>query len=75
VNNVETYVIVTIGESPTEISANLQGPIMINTENNLAKQLVLVNSEYKIKFPLMSQTPVGETAKAAPTRENEMAGV
>ncbi len=75
VNNVETYVIVTIGENPMEISANLQGPIMINAENNLAKQLVLVNSEYKIKFPLMSQMPVGETAKAAPTRENEMAGV
>ena len=73
--NVETYVIVTVPEDPREISVNLQGPILINTENNLAKQLVLVNSEYKIKFSLMDEMPIGEPATAAPTRENEMAGV
>jgi len=75
VNNVETYVIVTVGESPGEISVNLQGPILINAENNLAKQLVLVNSEYKIKFPLLGEMPAGEITTAAPTKENEMVGV
>ncbi len=60
---VETYVIVTVPEDPREISANLQGPILINTENNFAKQLVLVNSHYSVCHRLLdmveetSQTP------------------
>ena len=41
VNSVETYVIVTLSKTAEKISANLQGPILINTENNLAKQLIL----------------------------------
>lgn len=49
VTTVETYVIVTLPDAPEELSANMQGPILINTENNLAKQLVLVNSDYRIK--------------------------
>jgi len=51
--SVETYVVVTIPEKPEEISANLQGPILINTENNKAKQLVLVNSEYNVKHHII----------------------
>ena len=54
VQSVETYVVVTLNEDAEQISANLQGPILINTESNLAKQLVLVNSEYKVKHPLVA---------------------
>lgn len=50
--NVETYVIVTIPKNPNEMSVNLQGPILINTENNMAKQLVMVNSVYQVNHPL-----------------------
>ena len=50
---VETYVIVTIHEANREISANLQGPILINTETRLAKQLVLVNSEYRVDHRIL----------------------
>lgn len=46
---IETYVIVTIPEDPRRMSANLQGPIFINTVNNRAKQLVLVNSDYQVR--------------------------
>ncbi len=53
VESVETYVIVTIPDDSKDISANLQGPVLINTENNLAKQLVLVNSEYHVCHSLM----------------------
>ncbi len=49
---VETYVIVTIGRDTQQMSADLQGPILINTENSRAKQLVLVNSEYHIRHSL-----------------------
>jgi len=53
VRSVETYVVVTIPEEPKEISANLQGPILINTENNRAKQLVLVNSSYAVRHSIL----------------------
>jgi flagellar assembly factor FliW len=47
--NIETYVIVSLADDPGQISVNLQGPILINTENSLAKQLVLVNSQYQVR--------------------------
>ena len=53
VSSVETYVIVTIPDNPRDISANLQGPILINRENNLGKQLILVNSSYSVKHNLL----------------------
>ena len=62
---VETYVIVTIPDDPEQISVNLQGPILINTENGFAKQLVLVNSDYQVQHFLMdlltAPGPVAET--------------
>ena len=48
VTKVEIYVIVTIDTSDGKIFANLQGPILINSTNRLAKQLVLVNTDYKV---------------------------
>jgi flagellar assembly factor FliW len=64
---VETYVIVTVPEDPSQISINLQGPIIINTENNLAKQLILVNSDYRIAHRILDTLPeVGE--KTAETK-------
>jgi flagellar assembly factor FliW len=54
VRTVETYVIVTIPVDPSLMTINLQGPILINTETRLAKQLVLVNSEYGVKHRLIA---------------------
>ncbi|MDZ4722882.1 MAG: flagellar assembly protein FliW [candidate division Zixibacteria bacterium] len=51
-SSIETYTIVTVSDDPRQISVNLQGPILINTENNLAKQLVLVNSKYQVRHSL-----------------------
>jgi flagellar assembly factor FliW len=53
VKSVESYVIVTVPSDPHQMTANLQGPILINTENRHAKQLILVNSEYGVNHPLM----------------------
>ena len=69
VEDVETYVIVTIPQDPTRMSANLQGPILINTENTRAKQLVLVNSDYHVCHYVFdalqaAPAPVAETEKA-----------
>lgn len=51
--SVETYVIVSIPENAEEMTANLQGPIIINTENCLAKQLILVNSDYQVQHRIL----------------------
>ncbi|MFH1700051.1 MAG: flagellar assembly protein FliW [Candidatus Zixiibacteriota bacterium] len=49
VEDVLTYTIVTIPQDYTKMTANLQGPILINSVTRLAKQLVMVNSHYNIK--------------------------
>jgi flagellar assembly factor FliW len=50
---VETYVVLTIAKKTKDITANLQGPILINAQNNRAKQLVLVNSRYQVQHSVM----------------------
>lgn len=67
--NVETYVIVTIPQDPRNMSVNLQGPILINTENNLAKQLVMVNSEYQVNHSLFVPDDVTEEISIRETEE------
>lgn len=47
-------VIVTVPKDPSKMTANLKGPILINTQNRLAKQLVIDNNEYEIKYRLLS---------------------
>lgn len=67
---VETYVIVTVPENPREMSANLQGPVLINTGNNLARQLVMVNSEYNVIHHLLDSTDTVETARSPVATES-----
>ncbi len=73
VEAVETYVIVTVPEDPREMSVNLQGPVIINTDNNRAKQLILVNSEYKIAHNILDTLP--EEKAKTPVPELVPAGV
>lgn len=61
VAEVETYVVVTIQNDPQEMSLNLQGPILINNANNLGKQLVLVNSNYEVRYRIDIGSETEET--------------
>jgi len=61
VTDVETYVVVTIQNEPHEMSLNLQGPILINNANNLGKQLVLVNSNYEVRYKVDISSESEET--------------
>jgi flagellar assembly factor FliW len=56
---VETWVIVTIPEDPSALSANLQGPIILNVAARKAKQLVLANSDYSVAHRLFSKQQEG----------------
>lgn len=52
--DVQVYAIVSLKESFAESTANLKAPIVINTTNNKAKQVILANEEYMIRQPISS---------------------
>lgn len=45
--------IITLGKTLESSTMNLQAPIVINIKNNLAKQYIMQNSNYKTKHPLI----------------------
>jgi len=47
-------VLVTIPKDPSLVTANLKGPVLVNTKNNKGKQLIIDNPEYSIKFSLIT---------------------
>ena len=47
------YVIVTLNRDPLKTTANLCGPILINTEKKIGKQLVLLDDSYSTKHPIL----------------------
>ncbi len=52
----ECYVIVTIPRGvPEKMTANLIGPIVLNTETREAVQIVLLNDAYSHKYPLLNK--------------------
>ncbi|HEY9765359.1 MAG TPA: flagellar assembly protein FliW [Chroococcales cyanobacterium] len=48
-------VIVVVSTEPTEITANLMGPLVINSRAGLGKQVVLADSGYPVRTPLLSE--------------------
>ncbi len=53
-------VIVTVPRDPSKMTANLRAPILINTENNLAKQFIIDDIDYEIKFGLIPEERVAK---------------
>lgn len=49
------FAIVTIPEKQEQISANLQGPIIINKQNKLAKQCISLNSRWKVRHFILEE--------------------
>jgi flagellar assembly factor FliW len=54
-DRIEVFSIVTIPDDLARMSANLLGPLVINLDNNMAKQVVLVNSPYTIQHFIMDE--------------------
>ena len=50
--NLIICVIISISREPFKISANLQGPLVINTANHKGKQLVLIEGNYSTRHPI-----------------------
>lgn len=55
---VKANVIITPHEPFNESTANLQAPVIMNTSNNKARQVILNNTTYQTKYPLFAEEPV-----------------
>lgn len=53
--DVEILSIVTVPENPQDMTANLQGPIVVNVSNNCAKQIISGNPSHKVKVPILKK--------------------
>ena len=49
------YVLLSLHCDPQEMSANLQGPILINTKNHRARQVVLKDGRYSTRHALLTK--------------------
>jgi flagellar assembly factor FliW len=58
------FAVVVIPENPEEMTANLRGPIIINVENRIARQVVLNDERYSPHHPIM-ETVRQQTASPA----------
>lgn len=54
-------VLVTIPEDPSRMTANLLGPLVLNSRTALGRQLVLHDSGYAIRHPLIPDAREAET--------------
>ena len=55
-------VIVTVPRDPAKMTANLKGPILINLENNMGKQIILDSPDYELKYRLLKDEDVKRVA-------------
>jgi flagellar assembly factor FliW len=54
VEHCQVWVILTIPEDPSKLTANLQGPIVVNVDRKLGAQLVLNEEGMTTKYPVMA---------------------
>ena len=62
--DLELYCIVTLSSDPQHVTANLKGPIAINTVSMTARQIILVDDTYTTKHSLLDVTKQKEGAQA-----------
>jgi flagellar assembly factor FliW len=54
--NVLVYAILTVQDPFENTTANLQAPVIINSKNRKAKQVILHNEQFRIKHPIFKKT-------------------
>jgi len=55
VDRAKVLAIVVVRENPEDITANLQGPLVINPEKGLGKQVVLLTDKYHTRHPILRE--------------------
>jgi flagellar assembly factor FliW len=68
-DEVALYVLVVIPEEPADMTANLQGPLVLNVERRLGRQVVLADGRYQTRTPILAKFKAAQTAqKKVPIR-------
>jgi flagellar assembly factor FliW len=49
------FAVVTIPQNPMEMTANLQGPIIINKETRVGRQSISTNLEWGVRHPILKE--------------------
>jgi flagellar assembly factor FliW len=50
-----TFAIVTIPRNPAEMTANLQGPIIINKETRTGRQCISMDPKWEVRHPVLKE--------------------
>jgi flagellar assembly factor FliW len=50
-----TFAIVTIPRNPSDMTANLQGPIIINKETRVGRQSISTNPRWEVRHPVLKE--------------------
>jgi len=59
------FSVVTIRSDPFTVTANLRAPIVVNAKKMLAKQVVLVDPDYPVQYPITENNAVLEGKEKA----------
>ncbi|NLK62451.1 MAG: flagellar assembly protein FliW [Fusobacteria bacterium] len=51
----DVFAIVVVPEDPSNMTANLQGPLVINRKKNIAKQIISTNPKHKLKHYILKE--------------------
>ncbi|ABB30684.1 protein of unknown function DUF180 [Geobacter metallireducens RCH3] len=64
-SNTVVFLVVTLATDPADITVNLQGPIVLNPERMIAKQIVLEGSRFPSRHPLFGIAKGRETVETS----------
>ena len=53
-DTISIFVIVSITDGGRRITANLKGPVVLNTRNRMCRQVVIYNPSYSVRQPLLA---------------------
>ncbi len=60
-SDAEVYVIVVIPENPRDMTVNLRAPVVINRKKRLAKQVVIPDESYPIRYRVIREDAGSDT--------------
>jgi len=60
------FVLVTVPADPTKVTANLLGPVVVNSGKRKGLQLVLNNENYSVCYPLLADSSTDPSSSSTP---------
>lgn len=55
INDIKVLLIVTIPDNPSDMTANLQGPVLLNMKNRNGRQAISQNDKYRVRHRIVDE--------------------